>query len=342
MEKGWTFWSLCIVSIELYNICIMKKEKLVGACLVLSMLAACQQKESLQHMSEEPVLHLKASVYAPVQGARTITDEAGSTSFSEGDELGFFMPEENEPVKWTLTDGQWVAESSLAWKDKVSSFLFCAYYPYSEEATTRTSVPMPDLSQQSGTLSGIGDFDFLTARCQTSYGETDNGTVSFTGSSSFKHVYSLIAVKIKKDLPEENVLLSQATFKGENLFGGTTYHFGEQEEEDGISYVDASKADALTFNFEEPVVVTEESGYTLYFLCNPADLAEDTEFSISYQRDGLSYTASTKKLGKQFLAGKFYQFTLRLTKEDLKLEGNEVTDWISEELPEIAVDENPV
>lgn len=320
----------------------MKKKNLVGACLMLSLLAACQQNESLSNTSEEPVLHLKASVYTPEAGSRTVTDEMGNTVFSELDELGFFMPEEDEPVKWTLSEGKWVAASPLAWKDKVSSFLFCAYYPYSEEATTRTAVPMPDLSQQVGTLDGIGGFDFLTARCQTSYGETDNGTVSFTGTSSFTHAYSLVSVKIKKDLPEENVLLGQAKFQGENLFGRTTYHFGETAEEDGISYVDESKADALTFHFEEPVTVTEESGYTLYFLCNPSDLVDDTEFSISYQRDGLSYTASTTKLGKQFLAGKFYQFTLKLTKEDLKLEGCEVSEWISEELPEIAIDENPV
>ncbi len=320
----------------------MKKTNLVGACLVLSLLASCLQNESLSNMSEESVLHLRASIDTSEAGGRTVTNNSGTTVFSELDELGFFMPEENEPIKWTLTENQWVAESSLSWKDKVSSFLFCAYYPYSEEATTRTSIPMPDLSQQPGTLSGIGDFDFLAARCQTSYEETDNGTVSFTGSSSFKHVYSLVAVKIKKDLLEENVQLSQATFRGENLFGGATYHFGELEEEDGISYVDASKVNVLTFNYEDPVTVTEEYGYTLYFLCNPSDLVEDTEFSISYQRDGLSYTASTSKLGRKFLAGKFYQFTLKLTKEDLKLEGNEVTDWISEELPEIEVDENPL
>lgn len=320
----------------------MKKTNLVGACLLLSLLASCRQNESLSNMSEEPALHLSASVYTSEAGGRTVTDNSGATVFSDLDELGFFMPEENEPIKWTLTENQWVAESSLAWKDKVSSFLFCAYYPYSKSATTRTSIPMPDLSQQSGTLSGIGDFDFLAARCQTSYKETDNGTVSFTGSSSFKHVYSLVAVKIKKDLAEENVQLSQAAFKGGNLFGAATYHFGELEEEDGISYVDASKVDVLTFNYEEPVTLTEESGYTLYFLCNPSDLMEDTEFSISYQRDGLSYTASTSKLGRQFLAGKFYQFTLKLTKEDLKLEGDEVTNWVPEELPEIEVEESPL
>lgn len=340
-EKGWTFWSLVIVFIELYYIFIMKKERLIGACLLLSMLASCQQKEFLQHLNEEPVLSLKASVGTPEQGTRTQTDESGGSVFVEKDELGFFMPEDDEPVKWTLIGSQWVAESPLAWKDKVSSFSFCAYYPYSEEATTRTSVPMPDLGRQPGTLSGIGDFDFLTARCRQSYGETDNGTVSFTGASSFKHAYSFLSVKIKNALPGGEVLLKRVSFQGDNLFGCSTYHFGESEEEDGLSYVDASKSDVLTFNFEEPVSVTEESGYTLYFLCNPSDLTGDTEFTISYQRDGLSYTASTNKLGKQFLAGKFYQFTLKLTKEELVLEGGEVTDWISEELPEITIDENP-
>lgn len=319
----------------------MRKQNLVGACLVLSMLAACQQNESLQHTNEVPVLYLNASVYVPEQGARTITDESGGTTFLEEDELGFFMPEENEPVKWTLTGGRWLAESLLIWEDKVNSFMFCAYYPYSAESTTRSNIPMPDLSQQSGTLSGIGDFDFLVARCQTSYKETDNGTVSFTGLSSFKHVYSLLSITIKKDLPEENVMLGQAKFQGNNLFQNGTYHFGGQEGEDGISYLEASEAHALTLNFEKPVVVTEESGYTLFILCNPSELVDDSEFSISYQRDGVSYTASTKQLGKQFLQGKFYQFTLKLTKEELKMEGCEVSDWVSEELPEIDIDEIP-
>ena len=114
---------------------------------------------------------------------------------------------------------------------------------------------MPDLSLQKGTLAGIGEFDFLTARCEVSYQETDNGKVSFTGESSFRHAYSLISITIKKDLPEENVLISQASFKGDNLFGNSTYHFAESEAEDGISYLELPEVDALTLNFEEPVTV---------------------------------------------------------------------------------------
>lgn len=319
----------------------MKKKNLLGAYLVLSLLASCQQKENLQHMGGELKLSLQASVYAPFNGSRVVTDESGVTTFSEGDEIGFFMPEESEPVKWTLTEGQWISASPLSWKDKVNKFTYCAYYPYSTESTTRDNIPMPDLSLQNGTLAGIGELDFLTARCEASYEETDNGTVSFTGESSFRHAYSFISITIKKDLPEENVLISQASFQGENLFSRSTYHFAESEAEDGISYLESSEVHALTLNFEEPVTVTEELGYTLFLLCNPQSLVEDSGFSISYQRDGVSYTASTNKLGKQFEAGKYYQFVLRLTKEELKVEGCEVSDWVSEKLPEIAIEEIP-
>lgn len=309
--------------------------------MVLSLLAACQQKESLQEMNNHPVVNLEASVYTLGNTSRTVTDESGSTTFSEGDELGFFMPGETESVKWTLTGSKWVSESSLAWKDKVSSFTFCAFYPYGEGTATCDNIPMPDLSKQQGTLAGLGTFDFLSARCQTSYKETDNGTVSFTGASSFQHVYSLVSITIKKDLPTENVLLNKATFQGHNLFSRSTYHFGKSAGEDGLSFIESSLVHALTFQYEGPVSISEESGYTLYLLCNPAELTEDSEFSIAYQRDGIAHTASTKKLGKQFNAGKYYRFVLRLTKEELKLEGSEISDWVSEELPEIAVDEIP-
>lgn len=319
----------------------MGKKNLIGACVVLSLLAACQQKESLQDVNNNPVVNLEASVCTLGNMARTVTDEAGSTVFSEGDELGFFMPGEMESVKWTLTGNKWKSESSLVWKDKVSSFMFCAYYPYVEEPVTRDNIPMPDLSKQQGTLTSLGDFDFLSARCQTSYKETDNGTISFTGEASFRHVYSLVSVTIKKDLPTENVLLSKATFQGDNMFSRSMYHFGESIEEDGFSFLESSLVNALTFQYEEPVSISDESGYTLFFLCNPSELVEDSEFSIAYQRDGIAHTASTKKLGKQFSAGKYYQFILRLTKEELKLEGSEISDWISEKLPEIGIDEIP-
>ena len=61
---------------------IMEKRILTGACMVLSLLAACQQKESLQEMNNHPVVNLEASVYTLGNTSRTVTDESGSTTFS--------------------------------------------------------------------------------------------------------------------------------------------------------------------------------------------------------------------------------------------------------------------
>ena len=58
----------------------MRKKNLLGAYLVLSLLASCQQKENLQHMGDELKLSLQASVYAPSNSSRIVTDESGVTN----------------------------------------------------------------------------------------------------------------------------------------------------------------------------------------------------------------------------------------------------------------------
>ena len=89
----------------------MKKKNLLEAYIVLSLLASCQQKENLQSMDDDLRLSLQASVYSSC-ASKVITDESGITTFSEKDEIGFFMPAENEPVKWTLTV-RWLGKIEL-------------------------------------------------------------------------------------------------------------------------------------------------------------------------------------------------------------------------------------
>ena len=52
----------------------MKKRILLGASLILSLLASCQQKENLQNVSDELNLSLEASVYASSGSSRVSTD----------------------------------------------------------------------------------------------------------------------------------------------------------------------------------------------------------------------------------------------------------------------------
>lgn len=318
----------------------MKNFLLWGMCS-LPLLAGCQQNET---EPGQPAGVEGISLYASVSNpalTRTVTDaEDTSTTFETGDEIGFFMPDEETPVKWTLTGDGWQSEVPLTWEDKVNEFEFCAYYPYSESAT-RSAVPMPDLSTQEGIFSEIGKYDFLAARCTSSY-ETNSGAVSFTGIHAFNHVYSLLSITVKKDKASEVVNISKATLKGAGMFSRTEYQFGTSIDLDRINPTEDPSVNELSLTYDIPAEVSDETGYTLTLMCNPSSLSEDSEFSISYTRDGISYTATTDKLGKEFPAGTYNKFTLKLTKEGLVLIGQEVADWNEETIPDIAFEEIPV
>ena len=318
----------------------MNKFFLMGVCS-LSLLAGCQQNETELEMGETVKIALRASVANSV-ASRTVTDAGGlSTTFEEGDEIGFFIPGEESQVKWSLTGDGWESEVPLTWENKVDEFEFCAYYPYSDGVTGRTSIPTPDLSRQNGRFSDIGLFDFLAARCTSSY-KTNSGAVSFTGDYAFKHVYSLLSITIKKDKSGEEVNISKATMKGTGLFSQMEYQFGETSASDALQPTDAPSVDELSLSYEEPVAVADETGYSLTLLCNPVSLVENSEFSIAYVRDGISYTATTDRLGKEFQAGTHNKFTLKLTKEGLVLVGQEIIGWNEEVIPDIAFEETPV
>lgn len=80
----------------------MNKFFLMGVCS-LSLLAGCQQNETELEMGETGKMALRASVANSVV-SRTVTDAGGlSTTFEEGDEIGFFIPGEESQVKWSLT-----------------------------------------------------------------------------------------------------------------------------------------------------------------------------------------------------------------------------------------------
>lgn len=318
----------------------MKKMNFIGACWCMSVLAACQQNELLTNGDvEDLALDLQASVFQGNVMSRTVTQENGTSDFREGDAVGFFMPDEESQIRWTLESGEWKSGQAVNWKDKVNEYTFCAYYPYSESAASRSSVPMPDLSAQTGNLADIGAFDFLVARTTTSY-EAKSGVVSFTGETAFRHVYALVSVTVKKDLEKESVALDEMTFEGTGLFSSHVYKFGEEAAQDGMQAADEPEKSRLVLSYEEPVAV-ESAGYTAVVLLNPVELEESLRFTMGYRRDGISYTASTTAMGDTFEGGKFYKYTLKLTKEGLKLVGNTISGWDSQTLPEISVEENP-
>ena len=318
----------------------MDKILLMGVCL-LPLVAGCRQNELAQEVNNvEAAIKLRASVSVPGLSRTVFDAEDASTSFSEGDAIGFFMPEDENQVKWTLSGDGWNSEVPLMWENKVDEFEFCAYYPYAEDTESRESVPMPDLSAQKGDAAGIGAYDFLAARCTSSY-SSNSGAVSFVGNHAFRHVCTLLSVTIKKDLSGEDVRISGATLRGTGLFSRMRYKFAPSSVDDGVQPASSPSVDELSFDYEEPVEIPDETGYSLFIICNPTVLSESPRFSIAYVRDGISYTATTDKLGKEFLSGTFNKYTLKLTKEGLELVGQEIAGWDEEVIPDIPLTETP-
>ena len=87
----------------------------------------------------------------------------GHTTFVQGDKIGFFAC----PKEIMLFRGHWVRVSGSRillcfGRTRRMIMIFSAFYPYAEGAQ-RANVPMPDLSEQDGTLENIGKWDFLVA-----------------------------------------------------------------------------------------------------------------------------------------------------------------------------------
>lgn len=314
----------------------MKKHLILSGCLCILLCASCQKSENMDNDD------LSLSMQAMVEGAnlgRTTTTSAGKTSFVAEDAVGFFMPGQQEnAVKWSYTGSGWNSETPLYWPNQTESFEFCAFYPYVEEAE-RTRIPMPDLSTQTGELENLGQFDFLAARCTTNYG-AESGVVAFKGESSFKHIYSLIMVTLKKDATDKTMTLKTMKFEGQNIVASHYYCFDSEGTDHMQIADDVVKKDALELVKE---VGIQEEGYSTMVLINPSVLETPLNFSITYERDGNSYTATTDKMGTTFESGKIYKYTIRVKKETLEIVGNEITDWVSGgALEDIFVDETPV
>ena len=151
------------------------------------------------------------------QKSRTVTDADGHVTFSTNDKVGMFIQNQENPVLWTYDGASWNPEKTIVWENRADDFDFQAYYPCEETAqVTRTSVPMPDLSVQTGKLGDIGSKDFLVGKCTTSYSDY-NGVVSFSGTNAFKHVYSLLHINIVNDEAEQSFKMVGCSFLGEGI-----------------------------------------------------------------------------------------------------------------------------
>lgn len=299
----------------------MKKSIRKWSYLAALLLVSCQQNvvSDFTH-SDSLELSLQASITGKVM-SKTSTDTDGRTVFVEGDKIGLFMEGEDTPSLWTSEGGNWKPETPLYWPDQENNYDFCAFYPYVEGAV-RSHVIMPDLSRQEGRLETVGKWDFLAAFKNCNY-ESAEGKVSFTGESSFKHVYSLVMVTLVKNENDAETSLNTICFEGKDIL---TPHYYDFIANKMIKETEAPESSLLELVTEEGSTIPEE-GYSVAVLLNPVAMESPLKFSITYERDAFLYEASTESMASTLEGGHCYKYKVRIEKEGLILEGSEVSDW---------------
>lgn len=274
---------------------------------------------SCDKQSESPEDDMAVKLFAEVGGksqTKTVTETDGTVTFSVGDKLGMFVLPGNTPVMWSYQNSRWVSSVSVEWENRTDDFEFLAYYPCDEvSGVTPDAVPMSDLSEQSGSLDDIGDKDFLVGRVVASYAD-NNGTVSFSGDNSLKHVYSLLYLSVVEDDLSNPLTITGCTFTGKGIVTPHTYSFDSAS--GGMIASGSPGGDVLT--------IEDLPSHDIAVLINPVSLDSSLSFTIRYIRSGQEYEAKAN-LGTDFSGGSFHKITLRLVDGKLIMTGNEVSDW---------------
>lgn len=315
----------------------MKKILVKWSCLLIGVLASCQQRDLSGSVSSDFLaLNLQASVTGEII-SRTATQQDGHTTFVQGDKIGLFMPDEDNAILWTLGESVWQPAIPLFWPDQKNDYDFYAFYPYIEGAE-RSNIPMPDLTKQDGTLENIGKWDFLVANKTCNY-QTNSGKVSFTDEAAFKHTCSLVLVTLVKNEKDAETTLKTIGFEGKGILSKYIYNFTESKMQ---PVAESPEVNNLLLEMNPEGEVIPEGGYEIAVLLNPTAEDGTLKFSISYERDGFAYEAYTEAMKGHLAGGSCYKYKVKIEKESLIIEGSDISDWQTDgETEDITVNDVP-
>lgn len=305
----------------------MRKNFLAALCCMV-MLVGCQQAEEIENISEKLPMAIEASIESSMGSRYASNSDDGTPSslkFSSGDEIGVFV-NNKAAAKWTKGEGDnWSSTpSTIYWPDKVNNHSFYAFYPY-KEASSKTSVPMPSLAKQTGTIESLSTCDFMVATALSKKYTDDNGKISFTGETNcFKHVSSLVAITILKESDLKESTITKISFEGTDtgLGSTTTYSFDTKIVTTNTD-IDKVESDIL-----EVSMAKVETDQTLYFILNSGANLANVTFSIEYKIGETKYIATKEGLGNNNLtSGNRYNFNLNITDGVLNISGCEIEGW---------------
>lgn len=305
----------------------MRNTKLTASlCCILLALTSCQNETlELETSTNKMLMSVIARIgESTTPQARYTGSAPNSAEFATGDSIGIFM-DEGDRVRWRLESLVWVPQKDVFWPDKDKNHTFRAFYPYTAQALTYQSVPMPSLLEQDGSMAGVAKCDFLVATTTQTYG-TD-GTVMFQGEGkSFKHVSSLVhlAINPKEDLAGST--LKEITFAGGNIVAPSIYSF----ENENVSLTPDETSDTLSIKPNRTIGASETDSIPYFFVLNEKLNASNSPITLilKYQKGTDNYTARMENFASNTLqGGNQYSFRITIKNNKVVIEGNTISPW---------------
>lgn len=297
----------------------MKKLTFAATCC-MALLAGCQQAEEIVNPSEELVMSIEASI-GDAARSRYTGNTPNDAEFTDEDKIGLsvnggtFYEWKYNQSSWNRTD-----DKAVYWDNKTQKHTFKAFYPFSEIIQEGT-IEMPELTGQDGTMASVATRDFLIAEKEESY-TTASGVVSLT----FKHISSLITIKLKGEGDLVGATINQITITGNNILSPSTYKFGAEVP---VTVVD-DQSNTITLA-PNNCIVTENDDKLFYFIFNSGTVnLSAVNLTIAYTSGGNDYTATLNGLGgndAKFISGEQHIFSLKIADGVLSISGNEIADW---------------
>lgn len=274
------------------------------AALIMMMTAACTDNDAVltDDNTDAPLyVSIVTRIGDPAESASTRYGgtDVNALSFQEGDKIGLFE-NQSEFSCWTRNATTWASNPVMYWENKTASHTFEAFYPYAE-ATSRTSVPVPTLTGQTGKISGLSDFDFMVATASCTYGS--DGVVKFTGESSFKHKLCLLALTFKATADLKNATINSITLEAEGLTTAKTYSFATGQFTTSAAGTRSNSDDLLS---SAPAQEMGTSDQTLYYIMNPT--SDPIKMTLIFTKGETKYsstvtfTQSTQTAGTEYIS----------------------------------------
>ena len=298
----------------------MKKHLIVISAFCLSLLVGCEQSENELEVNEEYPVSIEANI-GEAGVSRYSGSEPNDAAFVGGDKIGLACKVGTDAatsfVEWSFDGSRWTAGSPMTWKNLGEDHTFYAFYPYGENDanTTVGQVKMPILTNQNGAMSSVALCDFLVATKTMKY--SNEGKVSFTDTYAFKHVSSLVVLKLNNVGDLTSAKIKKISLSGTNLVAGSNYSFTAADDEK-VSLKEGSNDDMMIAEYTNGIVMDENKVFYFVVNSNTVNL-EDVDLCITYESAGEDmYTAKREGLYNEggdvrFQKGYFYTYNITVT-----------------------------